>query len=328
MQGDDRSRTHRLRFSALYRTSGEAIAEIERDRRVAETRASYFNAHVDDAKRIAPNAQDAAEHASWTMLANVLLNMDEDDDEGVTDHYTRRSPPPHQTTLLSNVWVRHRLARAGLGHESTAVRTSSGGKSAAFRPESKEHHLSIHGRWSVAARSYSTANRRLRKYDGQPCPEDLIKESVSPLSEAYRNYWVLLTNFGKLGTAGAELSALLPQLATVADDIAIVKSLHTTQFNHAPAQIFMNTGHQIPGRPSMGAWLTYGIGSESKDLPGFVVLLSGKNAPDGGKSCWGPGFLPSDYQGVELRRSGDPVLFLSNPDGVDRRRRAGGLSTC
>ena len=104
----------------------------------------------------------------------------------------------------------------------------------------------------------------------------------------YRSYWVPLTISGSVGQSGAELSALLPQLATVADDIAIVKSLHTTQFNHAPAQIFMNTGHQIPGRPSMGAWLTYGIGSESKDLPGFVVLLSGKNAPDGGKSCWGP----------------------------------------
>ena len=86
----------------------------------------------------------------------------------------------------------------------------------------------------------------------------------------------------------------------------------------------MNTGHQTPGRPSMGSWLTYGIGSEGKDLPGFVVLLSGQNAPDGGKSCWGSGFLPSTYQGVEFRRSGEPVLFLSNPDGMssDMRRRS------
>ena len=168
----------------------------------------------------------------------------------------------------------------------------------------------------------STVNPALRKYDGQPCPEDLIKGErfafIKRCTEATR----FPSRFpARSDTAEPSCPALLPQLATVADDIAIVKSLHTTQFNHAPAQIFMNTGHQIPGRPSMGAWLTYGIGSESKDLPGFVVLLSGKNAPDGGKSCWGPGFLPSDYQGVELRRSGDPVLFLSNPDGVTAQSR-------
>jgi hypothetical protein len=83
----------------------------------------------------------------------------------------------------------------------------------------------------------------------------------------------------------------------------------------------MNTGHQIAGRPSMGAWVTYGIGSENADLPGFVVMLSGQNQPDGGRSCWGSGFLPSDYQGVEFRRAGDPVLFLSNPDGVTPQTR-------
>ena len=95
--------------------------------------------------------------------------------------------------------------------------------------------------------------------------------------------------------------------------------MRTTQFNHAPAQIFMNTGHQVIGRPSIGSWLTYGLGSENSDLPAFVVLLSGENNPDGGKSCWGSGFLPTVYQGVEFRSSGEPVLFVSNPDG--RRRR-------
>jgi hypothetical protein len=128
--------------------------------------------------------------------------------------------------------------------------------------------------------------------------------------------------FKKHGQSGAELSELLPHLATIADDIAIVRSVHTTQFNHAPGQIFMNTGSQVFGRPSMGSWLTYGLGSESRDLPGFIVLLSGENAPDGGKSCWGSGFLPTVYQGVEFRSKGDPVLFVSNPEGVgaDSRR--------
>jgi len=127
--------------------------------------------------------------------------------------------------------------------------------------------------------------------------------------------------FKRFGQSGAQLSELLPHLATIADDIAIVRSVHTTQFNHAPGQIFMNTGSQVFGRPSMGSWLTYGLGSESRDLPGFIVLLSGENAPDGGKSCWGSGFLPTVYQGVEFRSKGDPVLFVSNPDGVSREAR-------
>jgi hypothetical protein len=92
--------------------------------------------------------------------------------------------------------------------------------------------------------------------------------------------------------------------------------MQTEQFNHAPAQLFMNTGFQIPGRPSLGSWLTYGLGSDNADLPGFVVLLSGISNPDGGKSCYGSGFLPSVYQGVEFRSQGEPVLFVENPDGV------------
>jgi hypothetical protein len=92
--------------------------------------------------------------------------------------------------------------------------------------------------------------------------------------------------------------------------------MSTEQFNHAPAQLFMNTGFQLPGRPSFGSWATYGLGTENHDLPGFVVLISGDSNPDGGKSCWSSGFLPSVYQGVEFRSQGDPVLFVSNPDGV------------
>jgi hypothetical protein len=164
----------------------------------------------------------------------------------------------------------------------------------------------------------------LNKYNGQPCPEELIKGERFAFIKGVPKLLASPHTFRKHGQSGAELSNLLPHTASIADEIAIVRSINTTQFNHAPAQIFMNTGHQIPGRPSIGSWLTYGLGSENKDLPGFVVLLSGRNAPDGGKSCWGSGFLPSDYQGVEFRRSGDPVLFLSNPGGMaaDTRRRS------
>ena len=161
----------------------------------------------------------------------------------------------------------------------------------------------------------------LQKYDGQNVPKELtngerfafIKGTPKLLGSPYQ--------FKRCGESGAEISELLPNLQKVANDITIIRSLHTTQFNHAPAQIFMNTGFQIIGRPSMGSWMTYGLGSECKDLPGFVVLISGENQPDGGKACWGGGFLPSTYQGVEFRSQGDPVLFLTNPEGVSEQAR-------
>ena len=169
---------------------------------------------------------------------------------------------------------------------------------------------------------------KLNQYDGQPCPEELIKGERFAFIKGVPKLLGSPHSFGKHGQSGAELSNLLPRLGTIADDIAIVKSMHTTQFNHAPAQILMNTGHQTPGRPSMGSWLTYGIGSESKDLPGFVVLLSGQNAPDGGKSCWGSGFLPSTLSGRRippLRRAGS-VPF--EPGRHDAATCGGGLSIC
>ena len=162
----------------------------------------------------------------------------------------------------------------------------------------------------------------LQKYDGQEIPAEFIPkgERFAFIKGTPRLLGSPFT-FKRYGQSGAELSELLPHLASIADDVAIVRSLHTTQFNHAPGQIFMNTGSQVFGRPSVGSWLSYGLGSESRDLPGFVVLLSGENAPDGGKSCWGSGFLPTVHQGVEFRSKGDPVLFVSNPDGVDSHAR-------
>jgi hypothetical protein len=164
----------------------------------------------------------------------------------------------------------------------------------------------------------------LNRYNGQPVPQDVIKGERFAFIKGTPTLLGSPHTFARHGKCGAELSNLLPHLATSVDDIAFIRSMQTTQFNHAPGQIFMNTGHQIPGRPSLGSWLTYGIGSESSNLPGFVVLLSGQNQPDGGKSCWGSGFIPTIYQGVQFRSKGDPVLFLSNPDGVsaETRRRS------
>jgi hypothetical protein len=158
---------------------------------------------------------------------------------------------------------------------------------------------------------------KLQQYDGQPIPEDIVKGERFAFIRGTPRLLGSPFTFHKHGQSGAEISTLLPHLAKHSDEIAIIRSMQTTQFNHAPAQIFMNTGHQIIGRPSLGAWLSYGLGSENKDLPAFVVLISGQNQPDGGKSCWGSGFLPTVHQGVEFRSKGEPVLFSSNPDGVD-----------
>jgi hypothetical protein len=158
---------------------------------------------------------------------------------------------------------------------------------------------------------------QLAKFDGTLPPADLLKGYRAAFINPNSKLLGPKFKFAKYGQSGAELSELLPNLSKVVDDIAIVKSMVTDAFNHAPGQILMNTGSQQFGRPSLGAWATYGLGSESKDLPAFVVFSSGKKGPSGGNSCWGSGFLPTVYQGVQFRGSGDPVLYLSNPDGVD-----------
>lgn len=166
---------------------------------------------------------------------------------------------------------------------------------------------------------------QLAKYDGTLPPAELLKgyraAFINPNSKLLGPKY----RFSKHGECGAEISELLPHTAQVADELAIIKSMKTDAFNHAPAQIMMNTGSQLFGKPSLGAWTMYGLGSESRDLPGFVVFSSGRKGPSGGTSNWGSGFLPTVYQGVQLRSVGDPVLYLSNPDGIDRKAQRDAL---
>jgi len=168
---------------------------------------------------------------------------------------------------------------------------------------------------------------QLAKFDGTLPPPELLKGYRAAFINPNSKLLGPRFKFAKYGKSGAELSELLPQLATVVDDIAIVKSMATDAFNHAPGQILMNTGSQQFGRPSMGSWVTYGLGSESQDLPAFVVFSSGKKGPSGGNSLWGSGFLPTVYQGVPFRGSGDPVLYLSNPRGLDQQLQRDSLDS-
>jgi len=167
----------------------------------------------------------------------------------------------------------------------------------------------------------------LTKWNGKAPPADLVKDYRAAFINPNAALLGPKFKFAKHGQSGAELSELLPRLAGVVDDIAIVKSMHTDAFNHAPGQILMSTGSQQFGRPSLGAWTTYGLGSESQDLPSFVVFSTGQKGPSGGASNWGSGFLPSVHQGVMFRSVGDPVLYLSNPKGVDEQIQRDSLDT-
>ncbi len=159
----------------------------------------------------------------------------------------------------------------------------------------------------------------LTKYDGKLPPAELLEGYRAAFINPNSKLLGPKFKFSRHGQSGTELSELLPHLGKVADDICVVKGMTTDAFNHAPGQILMNTGSQLFGRPSFGSWVTYGLGSESENLPGFVVFSSGSKGPSGGNSNWGSGFLPTMYSGVQFRGGQEPVLYLSNPDGVDQR---------
>lgn len=164
----------------------------------------------------------------------------------------------------------------------------------------------------------------LAKLDGQPCPPSFLEGKRFAFIRGVPDMLGSVGKFKQHGQSGAWLSDYFEFFPSVVDEVSFLKAMYTDQFNHAPAQLLMHTGSARLGRPSMGSWVTYGLGSENSNLPGFVVLTSGGKTPDAGKSIWGSGFLPSVYQGVQCRSEGDPVLFLSNPDGLDRdlRRKA------
>jgi hypothetical protein len=158
----------------------------------------------------------------------------------------------------------------------------------------------------------------LQKLNNKLCPPSLLEGKRFAFIRGVPKMLGPQAVFQQRGESGAYVSDYLPHFAQIADEVSFLKAVYTDQFNHAPAQLLVHTGGPRLGRPSMGSWVTYGLGTENNNLPGFVVLTSGGKTPDAGKSVWGSGFLPSVYQGVQCRSEGDPVLFLGDPDGVDR----------
>ncbi len=164
----------------------------------------------------------------------------------------------------------------------------------------------------------------LARLHGQRCPDSLLEGKRFAFIRGVPKMLGPQATFKQHGDSGAYVSNLLPHFSEVVDEVTFLKAMYTEEFNHAPAQLLFYTGSPRLGRPSMGAWITYGLGSDNENLPGFVVLVSGQHEPSAGKSAWGSGFLPSVYQGVQCRSEGDPVLFVSDPEGMPRdlRRRS------
>lgn len=243
-------------------------------------------------------------------------------------HFTRRHFLSKCTTGLGAMWL------AGMGQNAFGL----AGKLAKdpanplapdvpHLPAKAKRVIYLHMAGAPSQHELFDYKPELKKLDGKECPKEFLEGKQFAFIQGIPKMLGPQFEFKQHGQSGAWISELLPHLSTVADDLCFIKSMHTDQFNHGPAQLLVHTGTQNPGAPSIGAWATYGLGSENQNLPGFIVLTSGGKNPDAGKSVWGSGYLPSVYQGVQCRSEGEPVLYLQNPVGVSRAMRRRSLDT-
>ena len=253
--------------------------------------------------------------------------------------------PPRSSTETTRIARRYFLGECGVGIGSVALATLLGtdhvfgagadateksiinpfaAKPPHYAPRAK-HVIFLFMAGGPSQLELFDYKPELEKYDGKQVPAELIEGFDLPFIERDAALMASTVKFTRHGECGVEISEMLPHLGSVADDIAVVKSIHTDAFNHAPAQIFLHTGHLQFGKPSMGSWITYGLGSDSEDLPAYIVL--GQTAVSGGASCFNCGFLPTVYQGVPFRSQGAPVLFVENPAGVDSQLQRDTLDT-
>lgn len=232
---------------------------------------------------------------------------------------------------------RHFLGQGGVGLGGMALASLLGDTSSAApnpltpqRPplaQCAKNVIYLHMAGSPPQQELFDYKPKLVEMNMQPCPDSLLtilqKERLPFIKLDERRPKMLGTpyRFQQHGESGTEVSELLPRFSRLIDDVAVVRSMHTDQFNHAPAQLLIYTGSPRFGGASLGSWAVWGLGSENANLPGFVVMVSGGTDPSGGKSLWGSGFLPSVYQGVQCRTQGEPILYVSNPEGIDRATR-------
>lgn len=245
--------------------------------------------------------------------------------------------------LLQSITRRHLLGQSGLGLGALALNqliagdqrvlaADSEGKNTSDQhnplaprkpmfPEKAKSIIYLHMAGSPSQIDLFEDKPALSKFHGKPCPKEYLEGKRFAFIRGVPIMLEPQFKYSRHGESGQVMSELFPSLGKVADELCVIRSMHTDQFNHSPAQLLMQTGQSRLGYPSIGSWVTYGLGSVSQDLPGFVVLASGGKTPSAGKSLWGAGMLPSVYQGVQCRTSGDPVLYLSNPDGISRKLR-------
>jgi hypothetical protein len=193
-------------------------------------------------------------------------------------------------------------------------------KAAMFAPRAKRV-IYLHMSGSPPQHDMFDYKPMLEKLNGQPCPDSFLRGERFAFIKGHPKVLASPYKFKQHGQSGMWVSEVLPNISTIVDEATFVRSMWTDQFNHAPAEMLLYTGSARAGGASMGSWVTWGLGSENENLPGFVVLVSGGTDPTGGKSLWSSGFLPSVFQGVQCRSKGDPVLYVSNPAGMDRASR-------
>ena len=233
---------------------------------------------------------------------------------------------------------RHFLAGSGISLGSIALGQMLGGNcNAAAAPSNplapKQSHFEgkakrviyIHLTGSPPHLDLWDYKPELVKRNNEDCPDEFYKGKRFAFTSGRPKLMGTPRTFKQFGKGGTWMSDAIPNFHGLADDMCVIKSMTTEQFNHAPAELFVHTGSPRPGRPSFGSWVTYGLGTENENLPGYVVLISSGVQPNGGKNTFGAGFIPSVYQGVQCRSKGDPVLYLSDPKGMDRNMRRSSL---
>ena len=239
---------------------------------------------------------------------------------------------PPDLTLARAVTRRHFFRNGGLGFGATALQSLLAGPAAAspagatVAPRAKRV-IYLHMAGSPSQLELFDHKPELQKLHMQDAPKSFLEGKRFAFIRGVPKVLAGQFAFERVGRSGQVVSELLPHFKRIADRACVIRTVHTDQFNHSPAQLFVHTGTPRPGGASLGSWVTYGLGSANQNLPGFVVLLSGGKTPDAGKSLWGSGFLPSVYQGVQCRTSGDPVLYLGDPRGMDRALRRRMLDT-
>ena len=234
--------------------------------------------------------------------------------------------------VQARAWTRRHFLKtspAGIGGLALASLLSREGKAAdnpmAAKPPQfparAKHVIYLHMSGGPPQQELFDYKPALVKHHMQPCPDELLKNQRFAFIKGHPVLLGSPYKFARRGESGGYVSDLLPHFSRHIDDAAVIRSMTTDQFNHAPAELLLFTGSPRNGGAAMGSWVTYGLGSENDDLPGFVVLISGGTDPTGGKALWSTGFLPSVYQGVQCRTSGDPILYVSDPKGMDRASR-------